>query len=417
MITRRSSWLVTGIIAVLLGVVIGVLAIPTWRAGSRIDRVASDDVSSRTTAWKWWMAPDETGAPRAIEALDSLNASLVEGSDDALLQGADQLHRLGLWGWTTQPHALMTRHLQLLAWRSHVLDVEDAIELVETAPLDASTETVATPVLGLLAHGDPAVARRTLRTLAAWAGISPRLDVILRRLPEDRSHWGDPYRKWLGCGRRPLRIDEAATPTFTTIDPLDAADTTPDMMVVTTLGIADSASRTDEEHEIGLDDPEAVRRQMAALLTALEQGDDEALAQAMLVERDSRTRLTMRLALDALGRPTSDDHPGEFARRAMRQEDERIWHPAVLTRLIAGDPDLLEPLFEAAVDPNDADRAAAWSLTIRFLPDWIDVEPAGDPGCDFMDAESLFAGLLARWHLERRRLVRDDMGRFHSSGL
>lgn len=414
MITPRSSWLITGIIAVLLGVAIGVLAIPSWRSASRIDGVASDDVSNRTAAWKWWTAPDETGALRAIGALDRLNDSLVEGSDDAVLQGADQLHRLGLWGWSTQPHPLITRHLELLAWRSHVLDVEDAIELVETAPLDASTETVATPVLRLLAHGDPAVARQAFRTLSAWAGISPRLDIVLQGLPEDRTHWGDPYRQWLVCGRGPIRVDEATAASFTTIA---RAGTTPDEVVVATLALAGTASRGDEQPVIALDDPQPARRQMAALLTAIEGGDDEALARAMLIEQDPGTRLAMRLALDALGRPTSDDHPGEFAWRAMRREDDRLWHPAILARLIAGDPDLLEPLFEAAADQNDADRAAAWSLTTRFLPDWLDVEATDAPGCRTMDAESLFPSLLARWHLERRRLVLDDMGRFRSSGL
>ena len=413
---RQPSWFLTGTVAIALGVVIGVWVVPQWRASGRIHDVVAEDVPTRTQAWTWWTASDETGGPRAIMALDDLNLALETGSDDALLHGSDQLNRLGLWGWTTQPPALVARHLRLLTWRAHVLDIDDAIALVEVAPLDADPAHVVVPVQSLLDHPDPVVAQEAFRTLVAWAGMNPRLQQVLDRLPEARTTWGNDYRAWLDCGPEPIRIASNDTIPYRATN----AGTDPaDQVALGALMLEQIHVRQTSLGAISakLDDSDPHRRQVSALLAALLEHDDVALAQAMLVEQHPRTRLTMRLALDAMGRPTSDDHPGEFAWRAVRLENGRLWHPPILTRLIAGDPALLQPLYESALEDHPLDRAAAWNMTDRFLPGWITTDTGAGMACEALELDAFFQRLLARWHLQHRWLHQDDSGRFHATGL
>lgn len=122
----------------------------------------------------------------------------------------------------------------------------------------------------------------------------------------------------------------------------------------------------------------------------------------------------MRLALDAMGRPTTDDDPSEFAWRALRGDDESLWHAPILTRLISGDPALLQPLLEASLQDRPLDRAAAWELARRFMPDWVAIDPT--EGHE-VTIDLFFPRLLARWHLERRRLGANESGVYELHGL
>ena len=412
----RPRWVFSGIAAIALGVLIGVWLVPQLRVQGRIDDVIAENATTRTQAWTWWTAPDETGSPRAGAILGDLNRALAAGSDDAMLHGSDQLHRLDLWGWDTQPPQLVARHLHLLTWRAHVLDIEDAIVLIEAAPLDADPAHVVGPVQSLLGHPDPLVAEDVFNALVAWAGMHPRVHLVLDALPEARTAWGDDYRALLACGAQPIRIVSSSTTPYRATD----ADTDPaDQVALAALMLEQLNVRRTSLGAISarLDDPDPNRRQVSALLAALLAHEDVEVAQAMLIEQHPRTRLTMRLALDAMGRPTSDDHPGEFAWRAVRLDDGRLWHPPILTRLIAGDPALLQPLYASALEDHPLDRAAAWNLTERFLPGWISADAGEGTTCESLELDAFFRRLLARWHLQRRWLQQDDSGQFHATGL
>ena len=406
------SWMVTGCGALLLGIAIGVWLIPAWTRSSQLEAIASKSVESRSLAWTWWNTAEDGVEPRAAVQLDEINDVLQEAPDEALLHAADQLRRMGYWGWRTQPPELISRHLRVLIRRGHVLDLEDVVQLIESAPLDAAAHHVIDPTVTLLEHGDPYTAAATFESLAAWAGIEPRLALVLDRLPEDRLEWGTPYRAWLEQGPAPIRID-VTTPYRSTDE-----DTEPDdQLVVQTLMLDEIDRRNTSLGRIAirLDDPDPHRRQISALLAALRGDDGTAVAEAMLIERDPQTRLTMRLALDALDRPTTDDDPREFAWRAMQRTPDRLWHPPILTRLISGDPSLMGPLLRICIEDQSESRAVAWQLSHRFMPHWVVTAP--EDAEEAIDVERFFPRLLARWHLERRRLERNESGMYEASGL
>lgn len=408
----RSSWMLTGGIALLTGVLLGIWLVPTWRASARLHALASDDVKTRSEAWTWWNSTDVEGQARATMQVDAINEVLLDAPDDALLHAADQLHRLDRWGWSNQPPALIARHLGLLRWRAHVLDLEDAVALIEAAPLDAASRHVVDPTLPLLAHPDPAVAAEVFAALAAWAGMESRLEPVLDALPPERAHWSEPYRAWLTAGPRPILI-ETITPYRST----DDSTAIHHQLVLQAISLEELDRRDTSLGRIAarLDDPDPHRRQVSALLAALRGQDGKAVAEAMLIERDAQARLTMRLALDAMGRPVSDDDPGEFAWRAIRGDDEQLWHVPVLTRLLSGDPALLQPLLVASMEDRPLDRAVTWALARRFMPDWIADQPTG--GLETIPIEAFFPRLLARWHLERRRLGMTESGVYRLGGL
>ncbi|MEE2719490.1 MAG: hypothetical protein VX727_06880 [Planctomycetota bacterium] len=410
--TAESSWLITGGGALLLGIVLGVWLIPSWRDSARIDAVASPDAERRSAAWTWWNTAEDGIVPRAATSLETLNGVLHDAPDEALLHGADQLQRIGCWGWETQPPRLVARHLRLLNRRGHVLDLEDVVRTLEAAPLDADPLHVIDPTVSILGHGDPTTADAVFTSLAAWAGMTPRLELVLDRLPPHRTAWAEPYRAWLADGPRPLR-GKASPPDRTAGDDIDSDD-----RLVEAVLIPDAPERRDvgpERIRVRLDDADPHRRRTAALLAALRGEDGTAVAEAMLIERDPATRLTMRLALDALDRPTTDDDPGEFAWRAMHRTPDRLWYPPILTRLISGDPSLMQPLLEDCLDDRPEARAVARRLAHRFMPNWV--APDSGDGPAPIAAEDFFPRLLARWHLERRRLERNESGMYELTGL
>jgi hypothetical protein len=192
----------------------------------------------------------------------------------------------------------------------------------------------------------------------------------------------------------------------------DPAVSHADVVVYRVLLLEDAMSQKPESVSLipMIDDPVDGQRELAALMAALRGTDDATVAQAMLIEQHPRTRTSMRLVLDALGRPWSDDDPSEFAWRALRQENDRLWHPPILTRLVAGDPSLLEPLLKSAASNDPIDRAVSWTLLRRFLPGWIEQDQSSE--VDVLQEDVFYQQLLARWYLQRRFLEQDRSGHY-----
>ena len=128
----------------------------------------------------------------------------------------------------------MHRHLELLAWRAHVIDMEDAINLIESAPPGASIEPSLPSIARLLEHRDEKTARDAFHALVGWAGFGPSLVPLLDAIPESRSDWGVPYRAWADSGPVPLApIVDLADPLNPPEEVLDSSNTVALSMLVT----------------------------------------------------------------------------------------------------------------------------------------------------------------------------------------
>ncbi|MBM44392.1 MAG: hypothetical protein CMJ36_05215 [Phycisphaerae bacterium] len=392
--------------SLLLGVILGMLLLPGLNEPDHVSGVASARFETRDDAWAWWRSGNE------LLPLDELNRSLELAGPDAFLHGAEQLRRMGRWGWDHQPIPMIERHLELLTWRSHVLDIEDAIDITRSAPMSMSNEVMIQAARSLLAHPDEVVAGHAFHALVEWAGFRPVLDDVLDMLPMDRDAWARPYRYWQASGPVPL--------------PMHPVDGDEEMMGIEDLVLEEVRKQTLESDPdlrrnmamAWLEDREPLhpqqgeqdvlsgdnRRIAGALLAAHERLDPAILEQAMHLEEDARVRTVIRLAIDVVGPPWRGEDADEFARRALRNQLEGDSLFPVACRMMAGDIELLGPRLDLAASGSRPERIRSLRLIAWLGPDWVQL----DGRLDTMDEVSMAAfydRLKARWHLEHRWLV------------
>ena len=415
--TPRPWLTVTSILALLIGIVLGLLLVPNLRTRAHVDDVASTSFDDRQRAWEWLKS-----SPGPFP-LEQINLALRDAPPEALLHGAHELQRLQAWNWTTQSNDVMARYMTLLLWRSHIMDTEDVIVLIGQSPASMPEDTMLELGATLFNHPDATVARRGFHAMLSWCGQRPILARMLEQLPAHRLDWDQHYRYLLDLGPQPLRIESTPADTDPGIaqarQEWDSTRTAADRLLLhavrsaTQRGTA-AERRSTAEHwlqdqasniEVHTDltpAPGPGRRLAGALLAAHEQLDPRVIEEAMVIERDAAARTAMRLAIDAIGPPWNDDDPAEFARQALPEPSGISLYP-MYCRTVAGDLTLLEPLLEAAADGKWSARFQTMALISWLLPDWIESDP--DIGSASGNADIFFQRLLARWRLQHRWVV------------
>jgi hypothetical protein len=417
---NHKPWLtLTALIALAIGVVLAIWLIPLWRTTDRIHDVASENFDRREAAWNWWRSE-----PGSLP-LPELNQMLADASPDALFHGARELQKLHSWGWGKQTNAMMGRYITLLMWRSHIMDLDDVILLVDQAPADAPHDAMLEIGDALFTHPDALVARRGFNALIGWCGFRPVLAPMLSHLPEHRSDWGLHYLHLLNHGQQPLRVETMSNRPTTDPVILQAMEQWQNnfnneellllLWVRTAATMGDALQRrttaqrwlddlgSDINPEEGTTPPPGPQRRLAgALLAAHERLDTQLLEQAMIIEQDAVTRTVLRLAIDATGPTWNNENPAEFARRALPVPEGTSLYP-LFCRMLAGDIALLEPLLDAAAAGSWPARFQSVALISWLMPGWIDAEPNIAAG--IAEADNFFELLLARWRLEHRWVV------------
>ncbi len=420
---KQSMIMVAALCSLLLGVFMGALLLPGWTERDQVSAVASPDFSTREEAWAWWRSGNEP------LPLDDLNLALELAGPDAFQHGVEQLRRMRRWGWDHQPNTLIERHLELLTWRSHVLDVEDAIDLVKSAPMSTSNEAMIQSAQSLLAHADENVAGDAYRAFVSWAGFRTVLGQVLDALPADRDAWALPYRYWQKEGPVPLAMNAHVGFEGTSgmevagLNILDAwmEDASNEDFVIEQVRkqamAVDPAIRRDtalawlqdremegNQEDVDRVGPSENRRIAGALLAAHEGLDPAIIEKAMHLENDARVRTVMRLARDVVGPPWRNEDPGEFARQALRNGEEGDSLYPVACRMMAGDLALLGPRLDSAASGSWPERIRCLRLIAWLRPEWVHFDGERLP-MEEARVAAFFDLLLARWHLEHRWLV------------
>ncbi len=420
---KHSGIMIAALCSLLLGVFLGALLLPGWNEQDHVSAVASSEFSTREEAWAWWRSGNEP------LPMDQLNRALELTGPDAFLHGVEQLRRMRRWGWDHQPNILIERHLELLTWRAHVLDVEDAIDLVKSAPLSTSNEAMIQSAESLLAHADENVADDAYRAFVSWAGFRAVLGQILDALPPERAAWALPYRYWQKEGPVPLAMnahvgfESASGKEVTQLNILDAwmEDTGVEDFVLELVRkqtlVPNPAIRRDtaiawlQDREMQVDQEEVDRigpsenRRIAGALLAAHEGMNSAIIEkSMHLEKDARVRTVMRLARDVVGPPWRNEDPGEFARQALHNGEEGDSLYPVACRMMAGDIALLGPRLDLAASGDWAERVRCLKLIAWLRPEWINLDGTLQP-LEEARIAAFFDRLLARWHLEHRWLV------------
>ena len=405
--TPRPWLTITSMLALLIGVVLGLLFIPTLRTQAHLGDIASSSFETRQQAWNWLKSSPE---PLPV---DQVNLVLVDAPPEALIHGARELQGLQSWGWDTQPNVMMAQYLKLLMWRSHIMDMDAAIILIDGAPADMPEDTMLEVGDVLFSHPDSTVARRGFDSMMGWCGLRPVLPAMLEHLPPQRLEWGLPYQAVFQHGDAPMRVHPGIIHATGGLDTREEHLLLRTVQTATNQGDASQRRRTAErwlkdvqaEYEIdsSVAPPPGTQRRIAgALLAAHEHLDPVPIEQAMVIEQDAVARTVMRLAIDAIGPAWNDDDPMEFARRALPTSDGASLYPIYL-RMVGGDLTLLGPLLNEAAGGSAPARARAIALISWILPEWIEVPP--DIGAETMKADIFYEHLLARWRLEHRWVV------------
>lgn len=417
---NHKPWLaLTALIALAIGVVLAMWLMPLWRTTDRIQDVASENFDRREAAWNWWRSE-----PGPLP-LPELNLMLANAAPEALFHGARELQKLHSWGWGKQTDAMMGRYMALLMWRSHIMDLDDVILLVDQAPATAPQDAMLELGDALFKHPDTLVARRGFNALVSWCGFRPVLAPMLSHLPEHRRDWGLHYRHLLNYGQQPLRVEQMTTQPTTDPVILQAMQrwrnnlNNEELLLLVWVRAAATMGdalqrrttahrwlddrRSDINSEEGIAPPPGPQRRLAgALLAAHERLDTKLLEQAMVIEQDAITRTVLRLAIDATGPAWNNENPAEFARRALPLPEGTSLYP-LFCRMLAGDIALLEPLLEAGAAGSWPARLQSIALISWLMPEWIDSEPNIAAGT--AEADIFFELLLARWRLEHRWVV------------
>jgi hypothetical protein len=405
--TPRPWLAITSIIALLVGIVLGLLLVPNLRTRAHLDDVASSSFDDRQRAWEWLKS-----SPGPFP-LEQINLALRDAPPEALLHGARELQRVQSWDWSTQSNDVMARYMTLLLWRSHIMDTEDVIVLIGQSPADMPDDTMLELGATLFNHPDETVARRGFHALLSWSGHRPILARVLDQLPDHRLDWGLHYRSALESGRGPMLVapsivqaaEEAASADdhllFHTVRSAAMHDDPIWRQATARRWLEDDAAETPMDAGAA-PSPGPERRMAGALLAAHEDIDPRVIEHAMVVEQDATTRTVMRLAIDSIGPTWNDDDPTEFARRALPDSDGIPLYP-MYCRMLAGDLTLLGPLLDAAADGPGPARARAIALIAWLMPDWIDTAP--DIGAAAMKEDIFLQRLHARWRLEHRWVV------------
>ena len=104
--TPRPWLTVTSILALLVGIVLGLLLVPNLRTRAHVDDVASTSFDDRQRAWEWLKS-----SPGPLP-LEQINLALRDAPPEALLHGAHELQRLQAWNWATQSNEVMARYFE-----------------------------------------------------------------------------------------------------------------------------------------------------------------------------------------------------------------------------------------------------------------------------------------------------------------
>ncbi len=201
---RTRIWLTLSL-AALIGLAVALLVAPTIQHHRMLDAIGSLDAAKREAAWVWW-ATDAAGLPRAARSLEAINTrldSLTSSDETALLDAADALRRLDLWGWHHQPESLLIRTIRLRTQQDDHTSQQMALALLRDAPglreaaaVTAGMFTECIQPLLTSAHND--IARKSLDVAISWlAAHDPAAIAVLDLTGAPRSL----QRTWLlACG-------------------------------------------------------------------------------------------------------------------------------------------------------------------------------------------------------------------------
>ncbi|MHC4949245.1 MAG: hypothetical protein ACYTG1_13485, partial [Planctomycetota bacterium] len=133
----RRSRAVTTVLALVAGIGVALLTRPLLQERIALARIADPRPARAAAGWRWLLEPAGTaGPPRAARRLDRINDRLANAPDAALLEAGAALRPRGLWGWRTQPPALVAREALRLAASPAVSEAAAAVETADDAPLE-----------------------------------------------------------------------------------------------------------------------------------------------------------------------------------------------------------------------------------------------------------------------------------------
>ncbi len=410
----RKALILTAFGATLLGVGIGWWAAPGWRQRQALAGIASDDANQRQDAWRWLNASitnEPVSNADLLVRIDDVVRSR-DLSDAAVIDAANALRQHNHWGWDDQPASLIARESKLRLASGNIGDDLLALELLQSCPLDADSDTAWPLFVQLMETGQNSKIRAlALKTACGWLGRERTAMLAPVRMPEEDVE-ADRMRRlamsWPSAAPPHRDSHGPGTELDLSLDPAE-----PDGSVCVTVLIAERRLPTDQAIELAeswIRDFNDDRKRAGALLSALLGEHADLLKHAYDAEDVVLVRLAQRMALYALDEPVGAEDPKEFAYRALAAENGDFDADVGLCLLARGDRRVLRELTSQPVGQTSEQYRASVRkrdmLIERFAPHWRAEVGIAVPGADGAIREHFDLLESLRW-LTQRRLAFD----------
>ncbi|MHC4415481.1 MAG: hypothetical protein ACYS0G_09375 [Planctomycetota bacterium] len=172
--------------ALAAGTAAGWWAYRVWREDRALSAVIDVDPGVRAAGWRWLLAPDDQ--PRARRLRPAISSALADAPQEAVLDAADALRTLRLWGWDHEPRELVRRELELRSRLGHEADQLIAARAMLRCPLPLDPGEILPLFDHLLASTAGEVRGLALDGACMWLGRSRAHHLGALTLPPDHHH-------------------------------------------------------------------------------------------------------------------------------------------------------------------------------------------------------------------------------------